>query len=155
VPHLATSAAPPYLKPSFADIPPPGGWYIDGGLKRNNPSSIAMDEARNYWETTKHFCIIRIGTGQQRTVNFIGDLSEELFADSPSLINKVTEAANTISKIPGAFTVKKIANIVPGVLTLKAFAVELVRLSTSADDAHEEMLKLARSHVCTGELYNF
>jgi len=140
----ATSAAPTYFKPAFVDTPAPGGWYIDGGLKRNNPSYVALEEARNYWETTKHFCVVSIGTGQQRTVNFIGDSTEEPFADSPSFLDKVTEAAaNTISKIPGASTIQKIANIGPGILTLKAFAEELVRLSTSADDAHEEMLKLA------------
>lgn len=141
---MATTAAPTYFNPAFVDVPAPGGWYIDGGLKRNNFSSVALDEARNYWETTKRFCIVSIGTGRQRTVNFIPNSIEGPQGNSSSFMDMVTEAASkTISNLPGANTIKKIANIGPGLLTLKAFAKELVLLSTSAEDMHEEMLKLA------------
>jgi len=43
-----TSAAPSYFPPAWVDIPPPGSWYIDGGLKQNNPSEVALVEARSY-----------------------------------------------------------------------------------------------------------
>src|SRR5271169_1527597 len=70
----ATSAAPTFFKPAFVANPPEaGGLYIDGGLKRNNPSRVALDEAGDYWTMVKRFCIVSIGTGRQRAVDFIGD----------------------------------------------------------------------------------
>src|SRR5271170_2151476 len=29
----ATSAAPSYFSPAWVDVPAPGGWYIDGGIR--------------------------------------------------------------------------------------------------------------------------
>src|SRR5947207_751422 len=68
----ATSAAPSYFPPALVEVPDPGGWYIDGGLRRNNPSEAALNEARKYWKTVRRFCIVSIGTGVQKTVDFIG-----------------------------------------------------------------------------------
>jgi len=142
----ATCAAPTYFKPAFVAIPEPGGWYIDGGLKRNNPSAAALEEARNCWETVRRFCIVSIGTGRQRTVNFIENSMVES-TSIPSILGKMTAAATArLSKtIPGLATASMIARVGPGVMTLKAFAKELVTLSTSADDTHEEMQKIANS----------
>ena len=68
----ATSAAPSYFPPALVEVLDPGGWYIDGGLRRNNPSEAALNEARKYWKTVRRFCIVSIGTGVQKTVDFIG-----------------------------------------------------------------------------------
>ena len=79
----ATSAAPSYFPPAWVEVPDPGGWYIDGGLRRNNPSEVALSEARKYWKTVRRFCIVSIGTGIQKTVDFIevsvssGDMDSE------------------------------------------------------------------------------
>lgn len=79
----ATSAAPSYFRPAWVQIPDPGGWYIDGGLRCNNPSEEALKEARKYWTNVKQVCIVSIGTGVQKTVNFIqgsmssGDMESE------------------------------------------------------------------------------
>src|SRR5213079_2141007 len=54
----ATSAAPTYFKPIFIQKPAPGGWYVDGGLKRNNPSVTALNEAQERWSNIKQFCIV-------------------------------------------------------------------------------------------------
>jgi hypothetical protein len=62
-----TSAAPSFLKPMFVEIPAPGGWFVDGGLRHNNPSQLALDEAHRLWPTVKRFCLVSIGTGRQVT----------------------------------------------------------------------------------------
>jgi len=53
------------------EVPPPGGWYIDGGLKWNNPSEVALTEARRNWKSGKQVLIVSIGTGVQKTADFI------------------------------------------------------------------------------------
>lgn len=142
----ATSAAPTYFKPAFVDVPEPGGWYIDGGLKCNNPSAVALEEARNCWETVRRFCVVSIGTGRQRTVNFIENSIAKPLGASTGLRKMIDAAGERLSKIiPGATNASKISKIGPSILTLKAFAQELVTLSTNADDTHEEMLKIANS----------
>src|SRR5437667_6244003 len=35
-----TSAAPSFFRKMFVDVPAPGGWYIDGGLRHNNPTQL-------------------------------------------------------------------------------------------------------------------
>ena len=67
----ATSAAPAFFAPARVDIPPPAGWYVDGGVRANNPSWEAVVEAKKHWRTRKCF-IVSIGTGVQKPVDFIG-----------------------------------------------------------------------------------
>jgi predicted acylesterase/phospholipase RssA len=67
-----TSAAPTFFRPMFVTVPPGSGqWYLDGGLQHNNPSKLALDEARRLWPTVKRFYLVSIGTGQQGTVEFM------------------------------------------------------------------------------------
>ena len=68
----ATSAAPAFFPPARVDIPPPPGWYVDGGVRANNPSWEAMVEAKKHWSTRRCF-IVSIGTGVQKPVDFIGN----------------------------------------------------------------------------------
>ena len=67
----ATSAAPAFFPPARVDIPLPAGWYVDGGVRANNPSWEAMVEGKKYWGTRKCF-IVSVGTGVQKPVDFIG-----------------------------------------------------------------------------------
>jgi predicted acylesterase/phospholipase RssA len=71
----ATSAAPAFFPPARVDIPPPAGWYVDGGVRANNPSWEAMVEARKHWKTKKCF-IVSVGTGVQKPVDFIGQTGQ-------------------------------------------------------------------------------
>jgi len=68
----ATSAAPAFFAPARVDIPPPAGWYVDGGLRANNPSWEAVVEAKKHWKTKKCL-IVSIGTGFQKPVDFIAN----------------------------------------------------------------------------------
>jgi len=67
----ATSAAPAFFPAARVDIPPPAGWYVDGGVRANNPSWEAIVEGKKHWKTRKCF-IVSIGTGIQKPVDLIG-----------------------------------------------------------------------------------
>ena len=59
----ATSAAPLYFPPIRFGNPPT--YYIDGGLKYNNPTRALFQEANAVWRGSgqKIGCLISIGTG--------------------------------------------------------------------------------------------
>jgi Patatin-like phospholipase len=140
----ATSAAPSYFPPAWVDLPPPGGWYIDGGLKRNNPSELALVESKRYWNTVKRVFIVSVGTGLQKTADFIANPSPpepppEPPAEPATPINDSTSLAQSkkrspslqklkngvktfVSKVGGR--VKEVATKVP----LTETAVQLVRI---------------------------
>lgn len=173
----ATSAAPSYFPPAWVDVPDPGGWYIDGGLRRNNPSEVALSEARKYWKTVRRFCIVSIGTGVQQTVDFIGvsvpsgDNDDEDFeagedvsgSEGPtsststsrltqfkgalgSVISSVRGSVGAaVSKVPLAETAAHLSRVPGGILTLKRFAQELVKLSTESEETHRKMWELANN----------
>lgn len=140
----ATTAAPTYFKPAFVEIPQPGGWYIDGGLKRNNPSAVPLEEARNHWESVERFCVVSIGTGRQKTAMFIKSSKEKsgIYSETASSTSWASALTSVISKLPGQKTAHRISRMGPSILALEAFAKELVKMSTSAEDTHEDMLKL-------------
>src|SRR5690348_8463487 len=53
-----TSASPSFFKPMFVRIPPrPGQWFLDGGLRHNKPSQLAIAEAKHIWPTVKRVCL--------------------------------------------------------------------------------------------------
>jgi predicted acylesterase/phospholipase RssA len=169
----ATSAAPSFFKPAFVEVPVPGGWYIDGGVKRNNPSEVALTEARKYWKTVRRFCIVSIGTGIQKEVDFIGNvklpLDEGVSGDSGNerqdsdQINRVTDGntswfkramGKAIPKVAEAIgttvssfasNAAKLARVPGGVITLARFAEELAKLSTEAEDTHRKMFRQANA----------
>jgi hypothetical protein len=173
----ATSAAPSYFSPAWVDVPDPGGWYIDGGLRRNNPSEVALSEARKYWKTVRRFCIVSIGTGIQQTVDFIGDsvpsgdkddedpdgaedvpISEESTSSTStntltrfkgavgSAVSSVLGGVGVVvSNVPLAKKAVHLSKIPGGILTLKRFAQELVKLSTESEETHRKMWDLANN----------
>jgi predicted acylesterase/phospholipase RssA len=165
----ATSAAPSYLPPAWVDVPPPGGCYIDGGLKRNNPSEVALTEARRHWKSVKHVLIVSIGTGVQKTADFIENqeppekstseqvnpMKESQFANSPTLTGSMKRGiksdlmglAKTAASTAVAFTGAAVqySRIPGGVMTLKRFAEEVVKLSTESEDTHRNMWQRANS----------
>jgi len=172
----ATSAAPSYFPPAWVEVPDPGGWYIDGGLRHNNPSEVALSEARKYWKTVKRFCIVSIGTGTQKPVDFIqlasvdtdsedSDGAEDDVPNSEEATNSTSTrkfkrfkraAGNAISsalvnigtavsKVPLATSAIQLSRVPGGILTLKRFAEELVKLSTESEDTHRRMWELANN----------
>jgi len=61
----ATSAAPTFFKRIEIGRAQP---YIEGGLGRNNPSRVVLDEAKALFGTRHIGCLMSIGTGQVKTI---------------------------------------------------------------------------------------
>ena len=62
----ATSAAPTFFK--FIEIGR-GQPFIDGGLGRNNPSRVMLDEANMLFKTRPIGCLVSIGNGQAEIIS--------------------------------------------------------------------------------------
>ena len=147
-----------HLHGAWVEVPPPGGWYIDGGLKRNNASEVALAEARRHWKSVNHVLIVSIGTGIQKTADFIENqeppekstseqvntMKESQISKSPTLTGSMKRGikrdlmglAKTAASTAVAFTdaAAQYSRITGGVMTLKRFADEVVKLSTEWED---------------------
>jgi len=62
----ATSAAPAFFKHINIGRAQP---YIDGGLGRNNPSRVVLDEAKALFGARHIGCLVSIGTGHVETIS--------------------------------------------------------------------------------------
>jgi Patatin-like phospholipase len=163
-----TSAAPTFFKRMFVRVPPGSGqWYLDGGLQYNNPSKLALDEARRLWPTVKRFCLVSVGTGQQGTVEFMDikdtlpppppmprdkDVSDSNAADigssskdpqgipskSTGFFRKVRGYASTSKKAVSS-QLSKVVNAPKGIMEVQTMAKEIVELSTRSERVHHEM----------------
>jgi predicted acylesterase/phospholipase RssA len=172
----ATSAAPTFFPPMKIKLPPPGGFYIDGGIRYNNPSEVALDEVRVRWKRSRQFFIVSIGTGFQDPADFLqnpessdGDSDSDsagkevirkasvdpVVSPSPgqvsraiqNVIFKVGDGIKTASlNLPFTGHVQKLARFPGGVMTLRRFAQELVTLSTNSEAVHDKMHVLSKSH---------
>ena len=136
-----TSAAPSFFRPMFVDVPAPGGWYIDGGLSHNNPSQLALDEARRIWPTVKRFCLVSIGTGRQKNVEFI-DIKD---SDAPKAVKSKSPLRSVLSRVPGAKIMRTVKNTPIGMMELTKIGKACVDMSTSSEPIHEAILRLANS----------
>ena len=61
----ATSAAPTFFKRIEIGRKQP---FIDGGLGRNNPSQVVLDEAKALFGARQIGCLVSIGTGQAEVI---------------------------------------------------------------------------------------
>jgi patatin-like phospholipase/acyl hydrolase len=59
----ATSAAPTFFKRIEIGTAPLAEAFIDGGLGRNNPTGILLEEAKILFPTQRVACVVSIGTG--------------------------------------------------------------------------------------------
>jgi Patatin-like phospholipase len=161
-----TSAAPTFFKRMFVRVPPGSGqWYLDGGLQYNNPSKLALDEARRLWPTVKRFYLVSVGTGQQGTVEFM-DIKDTLAPQPPmprdkdvqvsdskgkdsgssnraptkrtGLFRKLRDYATTSKKVVSS-QLSKVVNAPKGFMEVQAMAKEIVELSTRSERVHQEM----------------
>ena len=136
-----TSAAPSFFKKMFLDVPAPGGWYIDGGLRHNNPTQLALDEARRIWPTIRRFCLVSIGTGRQKNVEFV-DIKD---SDAPEAINSESLVQSILSLMPGINIIQTAKNTPSGMKELKKIAKACVDMSTNSEPVHQTIFRLANS----------
>ena len=137
----STSAAPSFFKPMFVDVPAPGAWYIDGGLRHNNPSRLALEEACRIWPKVKRFCLVSVGTGRQQNAEFmkIKDSHTSKAVESTSRFRSV------LGWVPGSSVLRTIENTAGGGIGLKNIAEACVAMSTSSEPTHDAMFNLANS----------
>jgi Patatin-like phospholipase len=90
----ATSAAPAFFPPARVDIPAPAGWYLDGGLRANNPTGEAIVEGKSHWDTRKCF-IVSVGTGTQNPVDFIGKTTIASTSQRPTIPTQSDDQEST------------------------------------------------------------
>ena len=62
----ATSAAPTFFKRIEIGREQP---FIDGGMGRNNPSKVVLDEANTLFKARPVGCLVSIGTGHTGTIS--------------------------------------------------------------------------------------
>jgi predicted acylesterase/phospholipase RssA len=130
----ATSALPSFFKAIHIDNPTPGRWFIGGGIAHNNPSDIALEEARRIWVYVKRFVLVSIGTGRQESVRFINSV-----AKSPD--SSITE------QHPSKWLRTRHdpdRNDAAGV-ALQTIAEACVQLSHSAEATHQQIFKGANT----------
>jgi Patatin-like phospholipase len=153
-----TSAAPSFFKRMFVDVPAPGGWYVDGGVRFNNPSELALAEAGRIFALVKRFCLVSVGTGRQKNVEFM-DINDSdspvVKIESPSKFSisgvllyiyiVLTYISAALSYMPGAQTFIKIMNAPAGLTDLKKIAAACVEMSTSSEPIHDRMVVMANS----------
>jgi hypothetical protein len=140
----ATSATPSFFKPMFVNVPTPGGWYVDGGVRFNNPSELALAEGGRIWMPVKRFYLVSIGTGRQKNVEFMN------IQDSDSPAEKVGSTlkrslSDMLSDTPGVQKVKKIKNVPAGLAELRKIANACVEMSTSSEPVHDRLVGIANS----------
>jgi len=138
----ATSAAPTFFKPMSIDRPRPAITYIDGGIGHNNPSEVALDEARRIWPTCTQFGLVSIGTGRPKANSI--QLSEAAGANpdvQQSLLEDIKSYIPNIV-IRGWDAAK---NLTPGAKALIGMASALAQFATNSEDAHQRVQRAARS----------
>ena len=86
----ATSAALTFFKPMSIGHPRPVITYIDGGMGYNNPSEVALDEARRIWPRCTQFGLVSIGTGRPKANSIrLGDSAETNSNVQQSLLDNI------------------------------------------------------------------
>lgn len=138
----ATSAAPIFFKPMSIDRPRPTITYVDGGMGYNNPSEIALTEARRVWPACTQFGLVSIGTGQPKANSIQLSDSAESSSDVqrfvlediklylPNFIRQVWDTTKTLT---------------PGVKALIEMANALAQLAVNSEDVHQRVLRTSGS----------
>jgi len=139
----ATTAAPSFFKEITIDEPPPGIAFVDGGLKFNNPSELALREAAELWPKSKTFCLVSIGTGQPKPEEILHKSKTNNTETQNHFVRQLKSAMPDLEKLPGW---KKVKNFGPGALALIKMAETLSGLVTDSEDAHQRLLKASQTN---------
>ena len=87
----ATGAAPTFLDPMVIR----DRTYVDGGIKANNPTEVALQEAQRQFPGRKIGTIVSLGCGLQRKQH----VSDGFFAPVETLVNAASSCENVHSSL--------------------------------------------------------
>lgn len=138
----ATSAAPTFFKSILVEPPRPAIEYVDGGMGYNNPSELALIEARRIWPNGTRFGLISIGTGRPKA-NAI-QLSEAAEADPDSQRTIFEDIKSYLPNIVSRIW-DKAENAALGVKSLIGMASALAKLATDSEAVHQRVQRASRS----------
>lgn len=145
----ATSAAPTFFKPMSIDRPRPPITYVDGGMGHNNPSEVALDEARRIWPSCTQFGLVSIGTGRTKANPILFTESGET---NPSLQKSLFDDIK--SYIPAAVT-DTVNHSITGMNALIGIARVLSQLAHDAEGIHQRVQRSLRSTQVHKQRYYF
>jgi predicted acylesterase/phospholipase RssA len=132
----ATTASPSLFKPMHIEEPRPGGTYIDGGIGFNNPSEIALVEARRIWTTTdRKFCLVSIGTGRQAAVRITRD-NDDIHAQRSAFEYLEDYIPEIVKFGPGW---REASSLPPRVVALIKMQSALSSLITDSEGVHQRL----------------
>jgi len=132
----ATSAAPTFFKPMCIELPRPAISYVDGGIGHNNPSEIALEEAKRLWPASPCFGLVSIGCGQ----GHVNDI--QAFNRVESDRNAQKSVSDKIkSYLPAKITVAWDAakNMTPGIKAVIEMAAALAKVASNSEDVHRRI----------------
>jgi hypothetical protein len=131
----ATSAAPTFFKPMLVDDPPPAVPYVDGGLRYNNPSQLAVEEVRRIWPGRTPTCLVSIGTGRPRSIPvYDPKVLDDSIVNQRSVLEYVKGfLPEILDYLPKGKSVK---NFPKGVVAVLKMANAIAKLVTSAQPPH-------------------
>ena len=134
----ATSAAPTFFKPLTIQRPRPAIMYIDGGMGHNNPSEIALEEARKLWPACTKFGLISIGTGQSK--------ANPVLLSNSSQESQKPRFENIKSYVPmlAEWAWNTTQNTKSGVEALIKMAGALSQLATNSEEVHQRVRRQSR-----------
>ena len=142
----ATSAAPAFFKPIWIDHPRPAIMYFDGGMEYNNPSQLALNEARRIWPAFTQFGLVSIGTGRPKAnANYAIQLYEAADAN-PDVRRSILQDIK--SHLPNIVTTgwDTARDLTPGVKALIRMASALAQLAISSEDVHQRVRRISSSN---------
>ncbi|KAJ6439011.1 hypothetical protein O9K51_08415 [Purpureocillium lavendulum] len=99
----ATSAAPTYFEPIKIGDTGEQETFVDGGLGYNNPVEQVLEEARRLFPGRKVACIVSVGTGVARVIEFPGSPKTSLVKLIKALKKMATESDTTAEKMHRRF----------------------------------------------------
>jgi hypothetical protein len=140
----ATSAAPTFFKQMTIEIDKLKQTYGDGGLGYNNPSQLALVEAKSLWPSSKSLCLVSIGTGRQKAVEMYDPetLDKDVDAQRNVFMQVVKFIPGLLERLPGYKEAKEFPR---GVVAVLKMASAVSRLVTNSEDVHQFVGGLANS----------
>jgi hypothetical protein len=139
----ATSAAPTFFKAMEIQDPDddnpgegPQITYVDGGLGHNNPAQLARQEARELYPESSSCVLISLGTGLQRSVEYIDaeTLSNDVEVQRRMLQRIKSQASKLLKDVA-----PKAANFGPGIIAILQMANAMSRLVTNSENVHYDL----------------